>query len=284
MKQYHMADLQDGPPPQATILHDYQDDFEWLRVCETQDPHLKLLYFEDSLHGAIDCDTPGKPVLSYVALYLGYLRRRGAAPKTMLMGGLGGCGFWHAAAAIWPELDKTCIEINPRVIECAKQHFFLEPNARVLEDDLRRCLAEESLPAFDILLCDCYGAIDLPPHLMTREFMQLIHTALAPGGFAAFNLADAEANAVLGHQLRTILTVFGRIALLRDPEAANVAAIVCKDPQQIVSEAVHWQQTLYLSEILDADAEETLPTAVRNAVVLTDENLADTLDQFGLCC
>lgn len=278
-----MSDLQDGPPPQATLIHEYQDDFEWLRVCETQDPHLKLLYFEDSLHGALDCNEPGTPVLSYVALYLGYLRRRGVTPQTMLMGGLGGCGFWHAANAFWPNLDRTCIEINGRVIDLARAHFQLEADAAVIEDDLRHGLASRDFAPIDVMLCDCYGAIDLPPHLMTHEFMALIKTRLSPRGFAAFNLADEEANAVLGFQLRTLLAVFGRVALLRDPEAANVAAIVCRDPQAVVTEEVHWQNTLYVAQVLDENS-TSLPAFVAEAEVLTDENLADTLDQFGLCC
>lgn len=277
-----MSDLQDGPPSQATLIHEYQDDFEWLRVCETQEPHLKLLYFEDSLHGALDMNDPGTPVLSYVALYLGYLRRRGATPKTMLMGGLGGCGFWHAANTVWPNLERTCIEINARVIDLAREHFQLEADAAVVEDDLRHCLATRDFVPFDMMLCDCYGAIDLPPHLMTREFMTLIKTRLSPRGFAAFNLADEEANAVLGFQLRTLLAVFGRVALLRDPEAANVAAIVCRDPQAVVTEEVHWQNTLYVAQVLDENGD--LPAFVAAAEVLTDDNLADTLDQFGLCC
>ncbi|WP_449222363.1 spermidine synthase [Sulfidibacter corallicola] len=279
-----MVELEDGPPEGATLLHEYQDDFEWLRVAETQDPPLRMMYFEDNLHGVLNTRHPQDPVLTYVALMMGYARGLNLKPARILMGGLGGCAFLHAAAAEWPAAELVSVEINPRVIELARRFFLLSPEARVEENDIRHALEAGDLGTFDLLLCDCYGAHDLPPHLMTRNFMQAVATSLENDGLAMFNFAGADANAIFGHQLVTMLDVFGRLILLQTAEAANVAVFAATDPNHLTPLTVSWQERAHAPLVLDRNDPEAWPEFMADAVVLDDDNLSDTLDEFGLCC
>jgi len=138
------------------------------------------------------------PTLLY-SPYLDFVARRtehmllGRPPRAYFIGG-GAFTLPRAWAARYPAADLTVAEIDPAVTRIAAQAMWLDtaaPALHVIHADARSTLT--ALPAdrrFDLVLGDAFHDFSIPPHLVTREFHQLILSRLAPGGAYAINVID----------------------------------------------------------------------------------------------
>jgi spermidine synthase len=66
---------------------------------------------------------------------------------------------------------------------------------------------------YDFVHLDVYRGEELPPHMTTREFFELVASRLRPGGVLAMNLISAPDGEDTGALLRTLETVFPEVAL-----------------------------------------------------------------------
>jgi MFS family permease len=150
-------------------------------------------------HSINDRDDPGllySPYLHFVALRTERLLQ-GRAPQAYFIGG-GAFTLPRAWAARFPEAKLTVAEIDPAVTAMATKAMWLDPAAPALDirhADARRTL--DILPKdrhFDLILGDAFHDYAIPPHLVTREFHQLLLRRLAPGGAYAINVIDQSEN------------------------------------------------------------------------------------------
>ncbi|WP_300302888.1 fused MFS/spermidine synthase [Ferrovibrio sp.] len=150
-------------------------------------------------HSINDRDDPGllySPYLHFVALRTERLLQ-GRAPQAYFIGG-GAFTLPRAWAARFPEAKLTVAEIDPVVTAMAAKAMWLDPTASALDirhADARRTL--DILPEdrrFDLILGDAFHDYAIPPHLVTREFHQLLLRRLAPRGAYAINVIDQSEN------------------------------------------------------------------------------------------
>jgi hypothetical protein len=114
-----------------------------------------------------------------------------AAPKTILMLGLGGGSISTYLGRFLPEPVITTAEVDPGVIGAAKTYFGLRETARMrYRASDGRVFLNRSSERFDLILVDAFRGGYVPFHLLTKEFYTLVRTRLAPGGTAAFNVHD----------------------------------------------------------------------------------------------
>ncbi|WP_370152511.1 fused MFS/spermidine synthase [Ferrovibrio sp.] len=146
-------------------------------------------------HSINDRDDPTllySPYLDFVARRT-EARLQGRPPKAYFIGG-GAFTLPRAWAARFPAADLTVAEIDPAVTRVAADAMWLDvaaPALRIIHADARSTLA--GLPAgqrFDLILGDAFHDFSIPPHLVTREFHQLLLRRLAPGGAYAINVID----------------------------------------------------------------------------------------------
>lgn len=85
-------------------------------------------------------------------------------------------------------------EINPSVIDLAKQHFtFLsdcEGQVALVAGDARLVLEREPCQNFDILVLDAFSGDAIPVHLLTSEAMQIYTRHLHPEGVLAVHISN----------------------------------------------------------------------------------------------
>lgn len=88
------------------------------------------------------------------------------------------------------------VEIDPRVVDVAKQYFALPQDQRlqVHVGDGRRFL-ERNSKQYDMIILDAYFAKSIPFQLATHEFMTAVKARLKPGGVAAFNVIGSISGA-----------------------------------------------------------------------------------------
>ncbi|MCA9794748.1 MAG: fused MFS/spermidine synthase [Candidatus Eremiobacteraeota bacterium] len=161
-------------------------------VLVTQDGSLRALKFKRP-EGAIEqsrLDLRRPEYLSYEytrkqLLGLVFVPR----PRKVLVVGLGGASLTRALAHLLPEARIDSLEIDPVVVEAARQFFLYQegPRLRTFVDDARQHL-EKSTEVYDLILLDAFDGLDVPEHLRTLEFYQLLRQRLAPGGAVVANL------------------------------------------------------------------------------------------------
>ncbi|HEX6958210.1 MAG TPA: fused MFS/spermidine synthase [Ferrovibrio sp.] len=146
-------------------------------------------------HSINDRDDPTLLYSPYLHFVAERTRRllQGRPPHAYFIGG-GAFTLPRAWAAEYPDAELTVAEIDPAVTRAAAKFMWLDeqaPALRIIHADARSTLAR--LPPnerFDLILGDAFHDFSIPPHLVTREFHQLVERRLAPGGAYAINVID----------------------------------------------------------------------------------------------
>ena len=110
--------------------------------------------------------------------------------------GVVGLGVGTIAAYARPGDDLTFYEINPAVVDIARDpaYFTYLSDApvtpRVVVGDGRLSLEDQPAGSFDLLVLDAFSSDTVPAHLLTREAIETYARTLRPGGVLAFHLSN----------------------------------------------------------------------------------------------
>lgn len=205
-------------PGWQAVLVERATPYQLLVVSEAYG--VRTLISDGTKHGAIDVAS-GRPTLRYIYTAEA-LRLFAPEPRQLLVLGLGSGGAGKLLTERTPGLDATYVEIDPAVVEIARDHFgFRErPGMRVVLDDARRFVAG-STERWDWIYCDTYIGQAVPFHLATREFFTELRGHLAPGGVVALNLAGAIHHPFSRAIYRTLRHVFDQVEVFAVPGSGN---------------------------------------------------------------
>ena len=114
---------------------------------------------------------------------------------------VGVIGLGAGTIAAWGRSGDTMrfYELNPQVVDMARQHFtFLQDSAAtvdVVTGDGRLALerdlaAASGSPLYDVIVVDAFSGDSIPVHLLTRECFALYRRALAPDGILALHISN----------------------------------------------------------------------------------------------
>ena len=200
----------------------YEADSAYHRIAVIDDLRLneRYLKFNNDLETGIDLNPPYETRFTYTDSF--HLARifQPNLKRVLIIGGGGGVGARKFVAED-PQVVVDLVEIDPLVVELSLKYFYLRPDARLLvhtEDGrsfVRRAL--EKGEKYDLVVLDAYtlGA-QIPFHLTTREFMEEVRGALAPGGVLLANIANAlegPGSRVMRSEYKTLGEVFTRVFL-----------------------------------------------------------------------
>lgn len=169
----------------------------------------------------IDRNDPSRTPLEYVrtaALGFSFPDK----PRRALLIGLGGGAFVRVVRRYLPEVKTDAVEINPVVVEVAKEYFGIVDDDRsdLFVDDGGRFVKTHTGP-WDLAFLDAYDGEEVPTHLATRAFFRLVRTRLTPGGVAVLNLAVEDE--ALAAQIRArFASAFAGCTAVEEPEWGNV--------------------------------------------------------------
>ncbi len=143
-------------------------------------------------------------------------------PKRIAIVGLGGGAMPMFLRKLYPEAAIEVVDIDPKVIEVARRYFDFREDARLTAHagDGREFL-ERSAGDYDLIFLDAYGASNIPRHLATLEFLQLLRGKLSKSGLVVGNVWDSAANPLFGQMHRTYATAFERLCVLDVPTTSN---------------------------------------------------------------
>ena len=170
----------------AKPLYEKDTGHHRIRVEETRER--RYLYFDGTLQSSMDRRDPTALELVYSRFASLGLALRPDAAKALIIG-LGGGSMAKKYHQEFPEMEIDSIEIDPDVVEVARQffHFREDAHQRVHRGDGREFLARTE-DRFDLILLDAYYADNMPFHLVTREFFDTARGKMTADGVLVINL------------------------------------------------------------------------------------------------
>lgn len=176
---------------------------------------------------AMDLSAPNRLVIEYTRMMMlgtGYVDN----PRSMLVLGLGGGSMTKYLRSYFPEARIVSIEFDEAVVSLAREYFGFEPdeNMELAVMDGRRYLAGTG-QNFNIIFLDAFHGDYIPFHLMTREFLTLVKSRLAPGGVVVSNTWQGQK--LSQRETATYQAVFGSFDNYLGKRSSNRVIIAGRD-------------------------------------------------------
>jgi spermidine synthase len=207
-------------PVAATVLLERDTAYHHIIVEETAER--RLLRFNSTLQGSVSLKDPLKGAIPYV-YYLHNAFVIAPDVRSALVVGLGTASAPRHMLHYHPRMQEIVVaEIDPVVLEIAKQHFDLpnDPRLRVEIVD-GRVFLKRTDRRFDLIFVDAFGAnrygITIPPHLASREFFEEAKRRLTPDGILVFNSPQNLGAAVTNAIYKTLANVFPEVYVFNTP-------------------------------------------------------------------
>lgn len=158
---------------------------------------VKYLVLDRLIHSIVDVREPLRLQYPYERVEAAVIARQLPPPRpvrALILGG-GGFSFPRYLESRYADGEVTTIEIDPAVIEIARDEGWLPPTSRIkiINQDAR--LAVEALAPderFDIIMLDTFNDYGVPYHLTSLEFFQRLLSHLSPDGLLMTTVIDGK--------------------------------------------------------------------------------------------
>lgn len=198
--------------PREGVAAEKESAYQLVQVIQHENTRLLV---HDAGLGIQSLYTPGQEYTnsSYdVFGLLPYLPQVDGNKRSVLLLGLGGGNIvrlYEKHLGSQFDFDITAVEIDPTVVQMAKQYFDLvQLETRVIIDDARHFLRHDS-KTYDIIIIDAYThETQIPVMLATREFFQQVRGRMNPGGVLGINALAFRESRFLPKFLTTLASVF----------------------------------------------------------------------------
>ena len=192
---------------------------------------VRSLYLgSETVQSAMRVKAPYELELAYsrgMMMFLLFMKQ----PKNVLMIGLGGGSIPKYIHHFLPEMQTRVVEINPRIIQIARSHFYLpedDERLEVIEGDGVVYLQENSDTA-DVLLLDIFDSQGVPPEMYNQAFFDTCAESLHLDGMMAVNLWGSDKNFDIYLQ-RIEQSFHDRVLVLRTGRPGNIVVFGFKRP------------------------------------------------------
>jgi spermidine synthase len=210
------------------VIHEADTEYQYARVVENDDGERRLELNEGhAIHSVL---VPG----SYLTedywdefLIAPFAARDEPVGRIAILGNAGGTTA-RAYGHYFPDTYVDAVEIDGELTEIARTYFDMRgPRLQAFTDDARPYLRRTER-RYDAILIDAYRQPYIPFYLATREFFELAHDRLNPGGVVLVNIGHPEGN----DELEKVLTatagdVFRTV--LRDPSEPTNTVMIATD-------------------------------------------------------
>lgn len=181
--------------------------------------------------------------------------------RILHLGG-GGCTLPRYLAAAHDRARQVVVELDPGVLELSQQAFGLRSRARLRLriGEARAAVTAEADAGCDVVVRDAFIGSNVPPHLLTRQFVAEVARILRPGGLYVANLADGELLATARREVATAQQSFAHVALVAEPgqlrgrRYGNVVIAASHSPLPVVGWARRLASDPVRARLVDGEA------------------------------
>lgn len=250
------------PPDRGTIIHEEESAYNYIQVVEENGRRSLILNDGHAVHSVYDPQQllTGGPWDYFMVAPMLVAKAPPSGPRDVMLIGLAGGTAARQLTAAYGQLPITGVEIDPQIVDVARDYFALDqlPNVDVQVADGRYAL-RASDRQFDLIGVDAYRQPYIPFQLTSREFFQEVADRLRSGGVAVVNagrtttdyrLVDALAStlrdvfpyvvAIDVDRYTNTMLIASDMPLSAEALAANVAALDAASP---VREVAKWSLT-----------------------------------------
>ena len=210
---YGIAPSRASLPPGAVVQVDADTPYHHLMVIDDPTDNSRELRFDRYVESKISLDPPHESQSAYTRYFhLAFLLKPDIS-RALFIGAGGGVGP-RAFHRHDPAMEIDVVDIDAKVLEVARTHFYLEnaANIRLHAADGRSFVRDAPPDHYDAIILDAFtigGRI--PFHLVTREFIELCRSRLTPGGVFLMNInsaADGPMAGIFQSMYKTLEDVF----------------------------------------------------------------------------
>jgi len=200
----------------------------------------------EAIQSAMRIAEPHALALDYTRCMMAFLLFH-PEPREALMIGLGGGSLAKFFHRNFKTTTTRVIEIDPRVVAAARQHFALPPDDARLAVEIGDGAEALSPECCDLLVVDAYHDEEHVPKLASADFYDAAWLALGGRGALVVNFMDDDRNfdLYLGRMERAFGGAVLALPALYDP---NIIAFAFKG----VGNAVEWQELRARADLLES--------------------------------
>ena len=222
-------------------LYTKDTPYSTLNVVDDEGSGTRALYLNNLRHSAMFLNGSQTAAIRYTDYFnLAYVFNPDI--KSVLFIGGGGFSGPKQFLAYYPEVKIDVVEINPDVVQVAKEYFSVrdDPRLRIFVEDGRTFL--ERSGSYDLIVLDAYSKSYVPFHLMTLEFLESLSGRLNPGGVVVSNLIASfigDTSDLMRAEYKTMSSVFSEVYVFytfseRASELQNLILVATRAPRYSV--------------------------------------------------
>ncbi|WP_121741349.1 spermidine synthase [Natronorubrum halophilum] len=243
------------------VVYQTQTAHQELEVIDNDD--IRTMYLDGARHSAIDLEDPDRHVFEYMKYFhLPMLMTDDTddVDNVLFIGGGGYIGPQDFEEQYNADVDV--VEIDPDVTAAAEDYFGLEESEdlNTYSQDGRQFL-QGTDETYDLIVLDAYKQDQVPFHLTTVEFMDLVSERLADDGILHANVISAPsgpASEFYHAQERTMDEAFGDTYSFRTSNSSSIQNI------QIV--ATNDETDFTEADLAERNAERNLSVDLSGAI------------------
>ncbi|MBK1724042.1 fused MFS/spermidine synthase [Thiocystis violacea] len=236
------------------------------------------LVLDHLLHGINHAEVPELLIAPYIQaldeLVHAHVQAADRHGLNWFFAGGGAYSLPRAVKAMSPQARITVAELDEAVTQTARERLFVSTDdMRILHQDARLAL-QQSRERYDVIIGDVFHDLAIPYHLVTREFVALVHQRLRPDGIYAMNLVDAFPDPrLLKAVIKTLRAEFAQIDIWMEgpPEANRVTFVITATDVARLPDRVEAQHGLERSWQRVTDMVDRVGVPMDEIPLLTDD-------------
>ncbi|KDE58354.1 spermine synthase [Halostagnicola sp. A56] len=211
------------------VVYQTQTDQQQLEVIDDGDT--RTMYLDGARHSAMDLEKPDQHVFEYTKYFnlpMAMTDDMDEVDNVLFIGGGGYTGPKEFEDEY--DVDVDVVEIDGEVTDAAEEYFRLEhgENMTSYEEDGRSFLEDAPDDEYDVIVLDAYKKEQVPFHLTTVEFMELVSDRLTDDGILLANVISGpsgSAGEFYRAQYKTAEQVFPDVYSFRTSNSSNIQNI-----------------------------------------------------------
>lgn len=230
------------------VVLDVSTPYHNITVVDNFRTDSRAMRFDGYTESEISLNPPYQALANYTDYFHLALLAQPNIERALFIGAGGAVGP-RAFKMHNPQMEIDVIDIDPKVLELARTHFFLEddPTVRTIAKD-GRIFVRDAAAEYDCIILDAFtigGRI--PFHLVTQEFFDLCASRLRDDGMFVMNINSALEGPhaqIFQSTFRTLQQVFPNVYSFAkynsrglDPfESTNILLVASKNKQQLTKD------------------------------------------------
>ena len=172
----------------GTLLYQKETPYAHLDVVDTLDNRERNLLLDGGIHSTMN-KTNSDALTYYTTFFPTGLLFNTNAENVLFAGGGGFIGP-KAFLSAFPKMNVDVVELDPVVIDVAKRYFNIHdnnPRLKIYNYDARDFLSKTHDSKYDIIFLDAFSKNNVPFHLMTLQYYEILYKKLGSNGVVVSN-------------------------------------------------------------------------------------------------